>query len=354
MATRNTKNTRNNSTTKVDNKSVGKVNSENITTEDTTSESVTSESVASENVIQEGSYTIDIPEGDVVPVYQDNTGTTSSVTYPNSQPTFDMNTLLNMVGQLQQTVMDLQSQLKEKEEETQKSSTETVSMSTQVELEPVREVCGSYESTQESDTYRILSYLTNKKSDKEITIIHNRERLGGGSTAIRLTGLSIDFHTIGEQRVLTWQQFEELVSKYRKWFDKHIILLAPEHKDLAERYNVPYLTSSTHNVLTRNDLARIGKLSVEELTEFYQSLDKQDQSFLCSYWLGKVYENDPDFYNRYKIETLNRLSDCGAFDNTLTSMNYDYKKNPNNASIVNQGDRVNIGGNNTQQAIRIN
>ena len=58
--------------------------------------------------------------------------------------------------------------------------------------------------------------------------------------------------------------------------------------------------------------------------------------------------------NRYKIETLNRLSDCGAFDNTLTSMNYDYKKNSNNASIANQGDRVNIGGNNTQQAIRIN
>ena len=273
----------------------------------------------------------------------ENTNTTSNV---------DLGALMDMIANLQNQVVGLQNQLKEAESKVNDNVVKDIDF--QVPVEDKQTIQVQVKDTAQQNTERILDYLTNKKSDKEITIIHNRERLGGGSTAIRLTGLSIDFHTIGEQRVLTWQQFEELVSKYRKWFDKHIILLAPEHKDLAERYNVPYLTSSTHNVLTRNDLARIGKLSVEELTEFYQSLDKQDQSFLCSYWLGKVYENDPDFYNRYKIETLNRLSDCGAFDNTLTSMNYDYKKNPNNASIVNQGDRVNIGGNNTQQAIRIN
>ena len=273
----------------------------------------------------------------------ENTNTTNNV---------DLGALMDMIANLQNQVVGLQNQLKEAESKVNDNVVKDIDF--QVPVEDKQTIQVQVKDTAQQNTERILDYLTNKKSDKEITIIHNRERLGGGSTAIRLTGLSIDFHTIGEQRVLTWQQFEELVSKYRKWFDKHIILLAPEHKDLAERYNVPYLTSSTHNVLTRNDLARIGKLSVEELTEFYQSLDKQDQSFLCSYWLGKVYENDPDFYNRYKIETLNRLSDCGAFDNTLTSMNYDYKKNPNNASIANQGDRVNIGGNNTQQAIRIN
>ena len=329
MATRNTKNTRNNSTTKVDNKSVDKAEKVTNTGNTVTIENTaTAESIASENAIQEGSYTIDIPEGNVVPVYQDNTGTTSSVTYPNSQPTFDMNALLNMVGQLQQTVMDLQSQLKEKEEETQKSSAETVSMSTQVEFEPVREVCSSYESTQESDTQRILSYLTNKKSDKEITIIHNRERMGGLSTAIRLNGLSIDFHTLGEQRVLSWQQFEECVSKYKKFFDKRIILVAPEYKDIAERYNVPVWESATNNVITRNDLAHLGDMTIDALEKFYNSLCKEDQAFLCSYWLGKCYEKEPKYYDRYKVELLNRLSD-GAFATLLTAMNYDFMKDSN-------------------------
>lgn len=317
MATRNTKNTR-----AVNKTATNKQNSE---------AKVATEQNTSENVIQEEIYTTDItniPEGNVVPVYQDNTGTTSSTTYPESQPTLDMNALLNMVGQLQKTVMDLQSQLKEKEEETQKASAEAVSMPTQVELEPVREIHGSYESTQESDTQRILSYLTNKKSDKEITIIHNRERMGGLSTAIRLNGLSIDFHTLGEQRVLSWQQFEECVSKYKKFFDKRIILVAPEYKDIAERYNVPVWESSTNNVITRNDLAHLGDMTIDALEKFYNSLCKEDQAFLCSYWLGKCYEKEPKYYDRYKVELLNRLSD-GAFATLLTAMNYDFMKDVN-------------------------
>ena len=312
-------------------------------TEEVVTESAVFDSVDPVESVEVENNTDDTNQSTQESTLAENTNTTNNV---------DLGALMDMIANLQNQVVGLQNQLKEAESKVNDNVVKDIDF--QVPVEDKQTIQVQVKDTAQQNTERILDYLTNKKSDKEITIIHNRERLGGGSTAIRLTGLSIDFHTIGEQRVLTWQQFEELVSKYRKWFDKHIILLAPEHKDLAERYNVPYLTSSTHNVLTRNDLARIGKLSVEELTEFYQSLDKQDQSFLCSYWLGKVYENDPDFYNRYKIETLNRLSDCGAFDNTLTSMNYDYKKNPNNASIVNQGDRVNIGGNNTQQAIRIN
>ena len=312
-------------------------------TEEVVTESAVFDSVDPVESVEVENNTDDTNQSTQESTLVENTNTTNNV---------DLGALMDMIANLQNQVVGLQNQLKEAESKVNDNVVKDIDF--QVPVEDKQTIQVQVKDTAQQNTERILDYLTNKKSDKEITIIHNRERLGGGSTAIRLTGLSIDFHTIGEQRVLTWQQFEELVSKYRKWFDKHIILLAPEHKDLAERYNVPYLTSSTHNVLTRNDLARIGKLSVEELTEFYQSLDKQDQSFLCSYWLGKVYENDPDFYNRYKIETLNRLSDCGAFDNTLTSMNYDYKKNPNNASIVNQGDRVNIGGNNTQQAIRIN
>ena len=317
MATRNTKNTR-----AVNKTATNKQNSE---------VKVISEQNTSENVIQEENYTTDItdiPEGNVVSVYQDNTGTTSSTAYSDSQPTLDMNALLNMVGQLQKTVMDLQSQLKEKEEETQKASAEAVSMPIQVELEPVREIHGFYESTQESDTQRILSYLTNKKSDKEITIIHNRERMGGLSTAIRLNGLSIDFHTLGEQRVLSWQQFEECVSKYKKFFDKRIILVAPEYKDIAERYNVPVWESSTNNVITRNDLAHLGDMTIDALEKFYNSLCKEDQAFLCSYWLGKCYEKEPKYYDRYKVELLNRLSD-GAFATLLTAMNYDFMKDVN-------------------------
>ena len=217
----------------------------------------------------------------------------------------------DLVKELQAQIEQLKQQLAKKEVE--ETKTEEVS---KVEKETAKE----------DTTTKLLEYLTNKKSDKEIVIIHNRERLGGLATSIRLTGLSIDFHTLGEQRVLNWQQFEECVSKYYKWFQKRIILLAPEFKELAEKYNVPYVKDNNKEILTRNDLGKIGKMPIDELEKYYLALGKEDRDFFCSYWLGKCYEKEPGFYDRYKIELLNRLSRNGSFDNLLITMNYDFKE----------------------------
>ena len=174
-----------------------------------------------------------------------------------------------------------------------------------------------------SKTDRLLEYLTSKKSDREVEIIHNRELIGGLTTHIELTGLTIDFRRLGEARILSWQQFEECVSKYRKWFEKEIILLGADYRELGEVYSVPCQKRTNGKMLTRNDLAIMGDMNVHQLEDFYMSLTPEDQHFVCSYWLGKSYEKAPKFYDRYKIEALNRLSN-GVFDNVLKLMNGDY------------------------------
>ena len=184
-----------------------------------------------------------------------------------------------------------------------------------------------------SDYY--LEILANRKSDREVTIVHNREMIGGLSTHIVLTGLKIDFHTLGEERVLSWQQFEECVSKYRKFFEKEIILLASDYEDVAKRYSVPCVKRGNNNVLSRDNLREMGYMDVHKLEKFYLSLTEEDKAFMCSYWLGKCYEKDPNFYDRYKIETLNRLSDAHIFDNLLVGMNNDFLRE-NQAQSQNQ------------------
>ena len=184
-----------------------------------------------------------------------------------------------------------------------------------------------------SDYY--LEILANRKSDREVTIVHNREMIGGLSTHIVLTGLTIDFHTLGEERVLSWQQFEECVSKYRKFFEKEIILLASDYEDVAKRYSVPCVKRGNNNVLSRDNLREMGYMDVHKLEKFYLSLTEEDKAFMCSYWLGKCYEKDPNFYDRYKIETLNRLSDAHIFDNLLVGMNNDFLRE-NQAQSQNQ------------------
>lgn len=174
-------------------------------------------------------------------------------------------------------------------------------------------------------TDKILQALTNRKSDKEVVIVHNREMLGGLCTAINLTGLNIEFRTLGEQRVLSWQQFEECVSKYRRFFDLEIILLGDEHSELAQRYSVPCQKRGNNHVFSREELANLHKMEIRELENFFVSLTNQDKEFICSYWLGKCYEKKEGFYDRYKVELLNRLSNSHVFDNLLTLMNGDFR-----------------------------
>jgi hypothetical protein len=125
--------------------------------------------------------------------------------------------------------------------------------------------------------------------------------------------------------VLSWQQFEECVSKYRRFFDLEIILLGDEYAELAQRYSVSCVKRGNNHVFTRAELTKLPKMDIRELEDFFTSLTVQDREFVCSYWLGKCYEKKEGFYDRYKVELLNRLSNSHIFDNLLTLMNGDFR-----------------------------
>lgn len=173
---------------------------------------------------------------------------------------------------------------------------------------------------QPSSTEELLNMLANRKSDREVTIVHNMEMNGNLTTHIVLTTVTIDFRHVGEQRVLSWQQFEECVSKYHSFFEKEIILLGAEDKELAERYGVPCIDKKT-KVLTHKDIEKLPKMSARQLEDFVESLSDTDKDVVFSYWLGKCYERADGFYDRYKMDALNRLSKNGYFNNILLVMN---------------------------------
>lgn len=231
----------------------------------------------------------------------------------NEGNTPSMSDMMKMFQQMQETITSLQTQLDEAKKE---KEAVVNNLATEIIPEPVVEEI-------HDTTAELLSKMVNRKSEREITLVHNRELIGGLSTAIHLSNLSIDFHTLGEQRMLSWQQFEECVSKYHNWFEKGIILLGADCADLAERYNVPYVKREGVSTITKKDLQTIYSKSETELEALVNSLSAEDKRFVCSYWLGKCYEKDAKFLQRSKIELLNRLTGQHIFDNLLTQMNYD-------------------------------
>ena len=247
-------------------------------------------------------------------VKDENVTEASTISSTNSNASIpSTEDLLKIIAGLQEQVEKLSSKVNEDEEK--------------VVNQVVNPVVNTVKDESSARTDKLLEILANRKQDKEVVIVHNREIIGGGSTAIKLTGLVINFHRLGEERVLNWQQFEECVSKYRRFFDKEIILLSSDYQEIAERYSIPCVKRGTNRSFTRSELEKINTLDTHALEDYYNSLTKQDKDFLCSYWLGKCYEKAPGFYDRYKIELLNRLSNSHAFDNLLTLMNNEYRNN---------------------------
>lgn len=253
------------------------------------------------------------------PVVADNTDDITEKLKQNGDPVSDQTSgpsiadLMAMMQTLTETVNGLKTENAELKEKLAKE--EAIVKEGVAVLQPVQDYASS-------SLDRLADALSQRKSDKEVVIVHNVQLTGGLSTAIDLSNMSINFQTLGEERVLSWQQFEECVSKYRKWFDKQIILLGAGQEDLAERYNIPSLKRQGKAIVTMNDLQTIHRKTERELEDYMNTLTSQDQSHVCAYWLGMCYQKDERYLVRSKIELLNRITGKGMFNNILLDMNF--------------------------------
>ena len=141
-----------------------------------------------------------------------------------------------------------------------------------------------------------------------VRIVHLVERAPGLTTYMKLSNTEIIFRKFGEERSVNFQAFQELVGKYRKWFDMGIISIAAGYEDLAERYG---LNTAKNYPMDSEFVKKLGDVSMYELEDVFPKLPEAGKDFVLSYWNRKVIEGDPNFKDSRKIETLNRLSgDC--------------------------------------------
>lgn len=141
-----------------------------------------------------------------------------------------------------------------------------------------------------------------------VRIVHLVERAPGLTTYMKLSNTEIIFRKFGEERSVNFQAFQELVGKYRKWFDMGIISIAAGYEDLAERYG---LNTAKNYPMDSEFVKKLGDVSMYELEDVFPKLPEAGKDFVLSYWNRKIIEGDPNFKDSRKIETLNRLSgDC--------------------------------------------
>ena len=161
-----------------------------------------------------------------------------------------------------------------------------------------------------------------RKIDDEVTVVHLVQRDSGLRTHIQLSNMTIDFRNFGEERVLPLMVFEELVGKYRSWFEKGILAPGPEAGDVARRYG---LKVSTDFGVNKELIQKIPYMSLIELEEFYESVGQAHRDFILEQFRRGCVNKDPKYKDIHKLEMLNRISN-GALDSVLLDITVERKR----------------------------
>lgn len=138
--------------------------------------------------------------------------------------------------------------------------------------------------------------------DDEVVIVHLFDNAPGITTHIDLSNYSIDMAAFGETRTLTVQQFEELVGKYRSWFDRGIIAVGAGSEYYAKRNN---LKMASESLINSDFIRKLGTMPMSDVQDIYEKVCDGQKDFIVSYWKRKFIEKAPDFRDLRKLQILN-------------------------------------------------
>lgn len=155
----------------------------------------------------------------------------------------------------------------------------------------------------------------------DVTLVYCSDSLGYA----KISNMEINCTRYGEEFVMTRSQFDELVGKYRSWFDRGVFAVSYKNADVASAKGVFTDKELGLDVAT---LYAIGKMSARDLEHLWSGLKLQNlkESVVC-YYKRKFVEGDPAFLDREKVDLLDRLTK-GGFKREQDELSGRYKIQP--------------------------
>lgn len=157
---------------------------------------------------------------------------------------------------------------------------------------------------------------TVSKPEGKIKIVHLAQMDPSLGTNIHLSNLYIGMTEFGEERELTTQQFEELLSKHRGWFAKGLLCVAKGYEEEAKKYGV---TTVSDCPIDKTFIRTLGDIPMTKIEEVYSRLPEYGQENLVSYWLRCAYDGDPRFRDIRRVKSFNDITG-GKLENLLVEL----------------------------------
>ena len=145
------------------------------------------------------------------------------------------------------------------------------------------------------------------KNDDSVTLVYCSDSLGFAE----ISNMEFHFNCYGEQFKVPRYQFDELVGKYRSWFDNGILAVAPEDYAVAAAKRIH---TSDEFILDSKTLNSLGSMKAQDIEKLWEKIENIEQKkSMVTFVKKKFIEGDAKYRNREKIDLFNRLTD-GAFE----------------------------------------
>lgn len=163
--------------------------------------------------------------------------------------------------------------------------------------------------------------IIEKKNKDYVTLVYCSDSMGYA----KVSNMEFNFTQYGEKYRVPIYVFDELVGKYRSWFNEGIFAVSADDLDIAVEKGIPTVDDFA---LSAQELNKLGNMSVDEIKALWEKTNKlEHRKSMASFVKRKFIEGDMKYRNREKIDLFNRLTD-GGFKREQKELDGDYKIEP--------------------------
>jgi len=190
-------------------------------------------------------------------------------------------------------------------------------------MEQVKILTSALNATAQSSN--VVTTPTAVNSNSDVSLVYMSDSLG----VIRYgNGIELNCTRFGEEFVITRSAFDEIVGRYRKWFDAGMLAVSYKNVDVAAAKGV---RTDKEYALSAEKLHDLGKISVQDIEKLWEENPTEAHRLsIVTYFKRKFIEGkESGFRDRSRVDCLNRLTN-GGFAQESRELGGDYKIRPTN------------------------
>lgn len=154
---------------------------------------------------------------------------------------------------------------------------------------------------------------TTSKMDKPCTIIHMFQAHPDLPNTINCRGNVYNFHDFGQKKTVRFEEFQDIMHKYKRLFERGMFTLGEDCIDYADNYGIKVMNMP----MTVKQFDRIAEIDLSEFKNIIESINPLQRVFIADIWKRRYNEGREEYRNLDKIKILNDNIEGNTFKDII-------------------------------------